>query len=56
MSFEEWYEKNKEALTACTIITALRRAWQAGNTSAETKVYKELVRYRMIHGLKDRRV
>jgi len=30
MNFEEWYEANKEALTQCSIVYALKLAFTAG--------------------------
>jgi hypothetical protein len=30
MSFDEWYDENKEVLTQVTLMTKLRRAYEAG--------------------------
>lgn len=30
MSFEEWYEANKESLTVCSMHEALKKAWDDG--------------------------
>jgi hypothetical protein len=35
MTFDEWYEANKEALTTKNKVTALREAFQAGYDHSE---------------------
>lgn len=41
MTFNEWYEKNKESLTASTIVEGYRKAWKSGWENALEKHYME---------------
>lgn len=38
VTFEEWYEKNKETLSVVSNVEALKRAWEAGVASEKQKI------------------
>jgi len=40
MTFDEWYEKNKEALTQATTETAYRKVWNAAKEDAAKNVLR----------------
>ena len=44
MTFDEWYEKNAENLTASTFESALKEAWEAGITHEKALLLKGFLR------------